>query len=262
MEIPSRFAYENEALPEEHGLKELSESALLEYVLASGAAWTDDEYDMVVAAYELGSTLHAEDQHRDDPYVYHLLRNAARAVGYLHVTDPDTIAAIILHDSVEDHPDELIAISSPQTSQLPGMNEAVHKQQLALEGVAAAFNPRVAEIVGGLTNPPYQPGEKPDYEERLRRYVAHVGTATEDPMVWVGKLVDWADNGLGIVHSDFTDDPARKTHFMRKYGAVAEVLQARFYREDLQATLGPTAKTNVERMFALAEERLTMPARN
>lgn len=90
---------------EEFGLKNLTEEQLFDNILEAGARWTDDKRAMVVGAYELAQCLHIDDKHKNMPYTYHLLRNGNRAMLYLHVNDPDVVAAILLHDSVEDHPD-------------------------------------------------------------------------------------------------------------------------------------------------------------
>lgn len=247
---------------EELGLKDLSEEQLLQKIISDGAEWTDDQRGMVVDAHNLASTLHKDDTHRAKPYIYHLLRNACRATGYLHITDPEIITAIILHDSVEDHPDEIIqsgildSKTAPAEMSVP--EDSLAKQYLALKYVAVFSSPRVAEIVAGMTNPPLAQGEKLSYEEHLQRYIDHVAEEIKNPAVWVGKIVDWGDNGLGIIHSDFSAEPDRENHFARKYGAIMPALEARYYRSDIQAMLDPIAKANVERMFTLARGRLSV----
>lgn len=108
-----------------------------------------------------------------------------------------------------------------------------------------------------MTNPLAALGEQLTEEEKLQRYADHVQEAVENPLVWVNKLVDWGDNGLGIIHSDFGNDDARYLWFKRKYGTVQPILENRFYRQDIQDMLTPAARINVERMFALARERLS-----
>lgn len=95
-------------IPQELGLKDLSERQLFEALLTAGSEWTEAERAMVTDAYELTRVLHADDRHRRNPYIYHPLRNANRIVGYLHITDPHSITAAILHDTVEDHPEGII----------------------------------------------------------------------------------------------------------------------------------------------------------
>jgi hypothetical protein len=245
---------------EELGLKNLSEEQLFQNILSVGSEWTLAERDLVVTSYELVSVLHKDDRHRDQPYIYHLLRNANRATGYLHITDPEIITAIILHDSVEDHPDEIIQISrfgnNGFLDEMPTLQDDLAKQEQALTYIESAFSPRVAQIVGGMTNPPHPKDKEYSYEARLQQYWDHVAEAIEDASVWVGKIVDWGDNGLGIVHSDFSVEPSREPHFMRKYGSLVHILEARYYRPDIQAMLDPLAKANIERMFLLARERL------
>jgi hypothetical protein len=74
------------------------------------------------------------------------------------------------------------------------------------------------------------------------------------------KFVDWEDNGLGIVYSDETESAEKMQHFSRKYGMVQPILEARFYQDDIQALLDPTAKAYVKHQFALGKERLSAAA--
>jgi (p)ppGpp synthase/HD superfamily hydrolase len=87
---------------EELGLKHKTEGELFQSLLEAGTDWSEEERGMVIAAYNLARLFHQDDEHRNLPYTYHLLRNANRVTGYLHINDPEIIAAVILHDSVEE----------------------------------------------------------------------------------------------------------------------------------------------------------------
>lgn len=253
----------NQPAAEEIGLKHLNEEQLFNNLIESDPEWTPDERMMVENAFDLARTVHEDDKHKDKPYTYHLLRNANRVISYLHITNPEIITAVLLHDSVEDHPDDIIRASLDSkddiTDNLPVPDDPNLKQELALKQLSILFSPRVAKIVSGMSNPPRQPNENPSYEERLQQYVDHVEIAVEDVDVWISKIVDWGDNGVGIVHSDFEPDSPENQHFSRKYGKVEPVLEARYRRQDIQGMLDPVAKANVERMFDLARKRLSVP---
>ena len=58
-------------------------------------------------ALELATRLHADDRRVREPYLNHLLRVAIRIIRYYGITDVDVLTAALLHDAVEDHPEEL-----------------------------------------------------------------------------------------------------------------------------------------------------------
>ncbi|MDB5184295.1 MAG: phosphohydrolase [Candidatus Saccharibacteria bacterium] len=249
-------------LPEEHGLKDLTEEQLFDRLMTADPEWSDEDRDMVGRAYQLSRLLHKDDEHRGMPYSFHFLRNANRLTHYLHITDAHSVAAAILHDTVEDHPDKIMqyaifGLEEPNIA-IPKVTDPVLEQQVALKHIEVLFSPRTAEIVKGMTNPPAPEGQTLSAEQKLQRYLDHVEEAIHDPGVWANKLVDWGDNGLGIVHSDFDSDSdsARELHFMTKYGKVLPILEARYALPDIQAMLDPVAKANVEHMFNLARDRL------
>jgi hypothetical protein len=248
--------------PEHHGLKQYDEAELFQIILDAGAEWTDEERDMVVRAHDVGRFLHRKDKHRDQPYSYHLLRNTARLVKYLHINDPHVLSASILHDSVEDHPKDMIRYN-PEDSGTPLTHVYIPKdkedrQRVALHRIRIMFSPRVARIVEGMSNPPSMTNSELSYNEKLQLYATHLREAVEDPDVWAAKLCDWADNGLGIIHSDLEHGSKRKKHFELKYGIAATILDARYRRPDIQLMLDPVAKANVDRMFVLGYERLAV----
>jgi hypothetical protein len=243
--------------PEEHNLKGFSEEELFGRILESGHEWTEEERQRVTDAYELGKMLHKDDVYRNKPYVYHLLRNANRIISYFHVTDPDVIIGALLHDSVEDHPREILQwYASEEDDELDIPASEAELQEAALARLEMSFSPRSAEIVRGMTNPPAPEGVQLTYGEKMRQYLEHIEIFVRDVGVWLNKLSDWGDNGLGIVHSDFQPGSSRRVHYRIKYGNVLPILKRRFLEPDIQETLDPVAKANVMRMFTLAEQRL------
>jgi (p)ppGpp synthase/HD superfamily hydrolase len=136
--------------------------------------------ELVQRALELASELHRGDRRGREPYVNHLLRVAIRIIHYYRVPDPDILAAALLHDAVEDHADAL------------GGDTAA-----GLTTLAARFNPRVARLVGAVTNPVYDPER--DAHEQYREHVA--ASLAADPWARVIKISDFTDNGVGVIHA-------------------------------------------------------------
>lgn len=246
---------------EELGLKYKTEQDLFETLVESGEQWLPQQQRMVSGAYSLARILHKDDTHRNLPYTYHLLRNANRVTGYLHMTDPEIITAVILHDSVEDHPDEIIRSATFGANlspiKVPTPESAKMKQQVALKTLEALFSPRVAKLVASVTNEPAIKGEEISYEDWLMRYANKVSNAVTDPDSWMIKFVDWLDNGVGILHSDRDIETNKIQHFRRKYGLIQPILEQRYKESDIQVMLDSTAKAYVEHQFQLGKERLT-----
>lgn len=229
--------------PPELGLKHQSEEQLLTNLLEA-AEWTDEQKQIIGGAYELASQLHKEDEYKGKPYIFHLLRVANRISGYLQIQDAEIIAAALLHDSVEDHPEGIV--DQEETS-----------QDQALAVIAEKFSPRVAEIVSYVTNPPAAEKIGLSYEEKMDQYVAKVKTATQTPEGFLVKFADWCDNGLGVIYSEESLSPDKIAHFQNKYGGeVLENFEERFKQPDIQAMLSDEAKAYVAHQLELGHRRL------
>jgi (p)ppGpp synthase/HD superfamily hydrolase len=231
---------------EDMGLKDMSQEELSRRIIED-QGWTPEERQMVASAYDLALRLHAEDTHRDQPYIYHLLRSANRAAGYLKVHDAEIIAAILLHDSVEDHASGI--------ADAPGADPKA-AQQAALDQLGQDFSPRVAQLVELVTNEPPGPQEL-SYEEELAKYAAKVEIAISTADGWIIKFVDWCDNAIGIKHGAAQLSGEQIIHFQRKYGGdVLAALESRFRQPDIQARLDTFAKGYVESQLKLGHQRL------
>src|SRR5204862_6042839 len=108
--------------------------------------FSDSDQFRLEEALELASQLHRDDRRSREPYMNHLLRTAVRILCYYEVTDVDVVVAAVLHDSVEDHPDELAAGADGDTV------------AAALQVLSDRFGARVAELIEAVTNPPREPG--------------------------------------------------------------------------------------------------------
>ena len=64
-------------------------------------------------ALQLAGRLHALDHRQREPFVNHVLRVALRIIVHYDVTDADIICAALLHDSVEDHADDMSPAGRP-----------------------------------------------------------------------------------------------------------------------------------------------------
>jgi HD domain len=201
------------------------------------ASWPDADRRRMERALDLAGRLHARDRRDREPYVNHLLRVAIRIMSHYGVRDADVVCAALLHDAVEDHPAELAG------SGVPVLVE--QGQSAALEAVAAEFGPRVAELVGAVTNPPYAPDR--DEDEQYREHVAD--SLRDNPWARVIKASDFTDNGVGLIH---TTGP-RLHRLAGKYAPLVPVLRDLIARPD--TPLDGAAKEHILAQLDRAADR-------
>ncbi|BCB81891.1 hypothetical protein GCM10022251_51550 [Phytohabitans flavus] len=179
-------------------------------------------------ALALAAQLHRDDRRVREPYLNHLLRVAIRIMSHYGVDDVDVIVAALLHDAVEDHPDEL-----------GGDTEA------ALAELSRRFNPRVAGLVRAVTNPEYDPER-----DRHEQYRAHVAASLDrHPWARVIKVSDFTDNGVGVIH---TTGPKMRSS-ATKYRPLVPVFRDLVSRPD--TPLSGNAKSHIMDQLDLAETR-------
>ena len=198
-------------------------------------AWPEPDRRRLTQALVLVSRLHAADRREADrrepePYVNHLLRVAIRIMSHYRVHDADVVCAALLHDAVEDHAAEL----APDGT-----------QRAALATLAGQFGPRVAELVGAVTNPEYAPGR--DQHEQYREHVAD--SLRRNPWARVIKASDFADNGAGLIH---TTGP-RLHRLAGKYAPLVPVLQELIARPD--TPLDDPARQHILTQLSRAADR-------
>jgi len=212
------------------------EQGLRERFALEIASWPEADRARLERALDLAARLHAGDRRDREPYLNHLLRVAIRIISHYGVHDPDVICAALLHDAVEDHADELVALEAPGGVGPPkrgGVVPPVLEQALAV--LAAEFGPRVAELVGAVTNPQYAPDR--DAHDQYREHVAESLAAS--PWARVIKASDFTDNGVGLIH---TTGP-RLVTLAAKYAPLVPVLQDLIARPD--TPLGDAAKAHI-----------------
>jgi hypothetical protein len=207
------------------------------------AGFGDADRERLERALELAGRLHAGDRRQREPYVNHLLRVAIRIVAYYGVRDADVICAALLHDAVEDHPGEL----APGGDQQDG-GEQGGGQRAALAELTDRFGPRVADLVGAVTNPEPVPGQ-----DRHRQYLEHVADSlAASPWARVIKASDFTDNGVGLIHTT----GARMERLAGKYEPVVPVLRELITRPD--TPLSEAAKARILGQLDQAAERFSI----
>jgi HD domain len=209
------------------------EAGLRDRFAAEIGSWPEADRRRMERALDLAARLHAADRRDQEPYVNHLLRVAIRIMSHYGVRDADVVCAALLHDAVEDHPAELA----------PGAD-----QQAALAVLAEEFGPRVAELVGAVTNPPYVPGR--DQDEQYRQHVAD--SLSGNPWARVIKASDFTDNGVGLIH---TTGP-RLHRLAAKYAPLVPVLTDLISRPD--TPLDAAVKQHILAQLGRAADRFAI----
>jgi hypothetical protein len=206
------------------------EEGLRERFAVEAASYSPDDRRRMERALDLAARLHAGDRRQREPYLNHLLRVAIRIMSHYGVHDADVAIAGLLHDAVEDHAADLAPGGGPPE---------------ALAALAAEFGPRVAGLVGAVTNPEFEPGRDPH-----EQYRAHVAESLErSPWARVIKASDFTDNGAGLIH---TTGP-QVTRLAGKYAPLVPVLRDLIARPD--TPLAPAARQRILDQLDRAEAR-------
>ncbi len=101
------------------------------------------------------SRLHTQDRRQREPYANHPLRVTIRILSHYRIPDPDVTCAALLHDTVEDHAEDIA--------------RHYDTRQSAFTILAGQFGERTAELVAAVTNPVYEPGH--NEHEQYREHV-------------------------------------------------------------------------------------------
>jgi HD domain-containing protein len=189
-----------------------------------------DECVRIIRALALMSSLHKHDRRQREPYACHPLRVAIRILSHYRVTDADVACAALLHDTVEDHADDIA----------PG------GRRDALAVLAAQFGQRTADLIASVTNPDWEQGR-----DRREQYREHVAASLEaSPWARVIKASDLTDNAVGLFHST----GAKLPRLAGKYRPLLPVVRELILRPD--TPLEDDVKLMIAGQFDKAETRL------
>lgn len=220
-------------------LKEM-DGALLAMTLLETLRERDYNVDSVQKAIALGAYLHRDDVRGaraklpKDSYITHPLRVALRIVRSYHKdTFPedeliDLVNAAILHDTVEDHWQELLKIAfGPDEVR----DDAVQGTEEALIIISGYFNEATATVVGKVTNPPQKTPVKLTKEEKRAIYQESTGNKIRfsDKKVFATKFSDFYDNA-GSLHYNMSGDAL--THLVLKYLPLVAIFRERLMRQE------------------------------
>lgn len=131
-----------------------------------------------------------------DNYINHPLRNTLRLIR-LRVTDPDVIIASILHDTVEDAPEEIILTIDHQLHESDASEQSY--QDVALGLIKDMFGDYTSEVVERVTNKPHTDPNM-TREQKWDIYRAKVRESIKEEGAFLVKLSDFLDNAGSLYH--------------------------------------------------------------
>lgn len=183
-------------------LKVMDPSALAQAIMHEAAAAGLD-LTVVADAIDVATYLHLHQTRANrgpfsrTPYIEHPLRNALRALRR-GVTAQHLIVGILLHDTVEDCLDRMLAAFVPgDHSEL----DTAAKRVLAFAWITSRFSAGASRVVAKLTNP-LGDGAVQTRAEQIAGYNEHVELSIlGDADAFVGKFMDFEDNAGGLHHN-------------------------------------------------------------
>jgi hypothetical protein len=151
--------------------------------------------NLVQDSIKLALELHDGQTRTYEPYANHVLRVAIRLIEQFGVTDPEVLAAAVLHDSIEDQATKLIRLQSPEQPVPVDPHVRRAMGHSALQQFTAQYGPNdVADLVHELSMPP-TPSELTRIT-KIQTYLGYTATIMErgDPRARAIKHADFIDN--------------------------------------------------------------------
>ncbi len=168
--------------------------------------------DSLVLAFKL----HENDRRTYEPYINHPLRVALYVIR-LGIADENIVAAALLHDSIEDHLEDIEQMA-PHAEISPDDRTP---RALGRAALASLTNHDVASIVTEDSTPIVEAGQT-----KLAVYVDHVGAlARTGPIdAFLIKCADAIDNARPPELDNGEEDPGKRAHVDNKLAKILPIL--------------------------------------
>lgn len=223
---------------------------------------TPQERSQLAVAIDIAGYIEGFKVRKDGtPTITHALRNANRLTKHYGIRDIEMVTAMILHDTIEDGADTIVAMAEEnefldEKNLEPTFNLFRrahssddlmlyrHQQIQAASVLREVFGEEIAYLTVAMTIPDLPPDLSQEHRfHRYRQSVDH--TTKNDPRVLVMRAADLTDNGTGL---DFVPNvPLKnlrgKLRRAYKYDGVFDLLSER--TEGLEDFLSPEAKRKI-----------------
>ena len=179
-------------------------------------------------------------QYEKTPYIEHPLRNTVRLIRF-GCTDQATLIASLLHDTVEDHPQEI----SDEFTNNKALTEEEAREN-CFKYISDTFGTETEATVRGMSNPIL-----PKYMAsalRNKEYAIHVEDAIEDPRTCICKASDFIDNAVGLYHNESSMSKEGIRRRATKYLPVCDIIQTRLERDLIERKL-PISDEGLKKMI-------------
>lgn len=209
-------------------------AAVMDAASSAGVARLKDLNEAIIIA----SYLHRNDTRGNrgliprDMYITHPLRNTLRLIRY-GITDSNVLIACVLHDTVEDHPEEILTDLAGQS--IEGVS-AEDIRMRAISFLAGRFGNQAADIVLAVSNPIMDKSGMSKEEKRVLYAVKVEQAIAISVEVFLVKFADVYDNAGSLHHT--TGNPKSMTdHLTLKYLPLMDILRKALirYKNELPA---------------------------
>lgn len=220
----------------------------------------------ILSALDIALKAHEKQKRGDHPYSTHPLRVAIRIMSHFEIRDNrDVIIAAILHDTVEDCANELIAmLGRDEAYQLshalhstPIEDQNATAKAIALELLDEEFGPHVAHTLADVTNPEFTGITR---EERHAQYRDHVREIIlgDNPDSAIIKVSDFIDNLTGLKHNDSHSHRVRM--FVKYQPMVPDMITAVHSHPYLSSFVKTNLIAKLQQADQYATEQLSLAA--
>lgn len=185
------------------------------------------------------------------PYIEHPLRNATRLLRD-GCTSERVIIAVILHDTVEDCAEEIVAVFLNEKTE--GRSES-ELRSMSLSYIGEHFGAAVERIVRNVSNAILEKGIS--REEKNIFYVSGLKEVLYDADTYATKYTDLKDNALGLHHNYVVGGDNRKTVARAvKYLMAIPVFEAAYPTVYADLPMSQKAKDEIPATLEMTRKRL------
>lgn len=214
------------------------------------------EVQKINTAIQIASYLHRNAYRRgqrgtteNPPYVEHPLRVAIRIFRSLKANpSSDTIIAAILHDTVEDNPQEFVAFKHLTDNEINNINKNANPSEVReaiYSYLGRMFSHPVVRIVESVTNP-----VEGDYNEHVEQALRNDSPTQEG--TFLVKISDFFDNAGSLHHHYKVGGQNKPTKLIKKYEPLVAL-----FNEVMPTTLTPAEQAECHKRLHNISEYFT-----
>lgn len=187
-------------------------------------------------------------------YIEHPLRNGLRVLRW-GVTSEAVLIGVVLHDTVEDCLERILAAFVP--GDWSGLNTTAQRE-LAYRWIAKEFSQKASDVVRALTNP-VSTGEQLTKAQKREKYASDVaGKILGNAEAFIGKFTDFMDNAGGLHHNAVEGNHGMVSHLAKKYAPVVPIFQTELLANNpaIRALVSDAGYDEIEYKLSVLGDRI------